>query len=105
MILGLGAQLAYLNQLKNTARLKMAWCQKMKNLVVDLNCLKKINICGLDQEAWMLTLTVDCLFFVASVFVVCCICKHPNPRGQSASMMEKQNVKHHNIFKAPIVCI
>jgi hypothetical protein len=30
MILGLDAQLVYLNQSKNTSRLKMAWFQKMK---------------------------------------------------------------------------
>ncbi len=105
MILGLDAQLVYLNQSKNTSRLKMAWFQKMKIFLLILNYLKKINICGVDQEAWMLTLMVELPLFVASVSVVCWICKYPNPKGQSASMMKKQNVKHPNLFKTPIVCV
>jgi hypothetical protein len=87
MILGLDAQLVYLNQSKNTSRLKMACFQKMK-IFADFNYLKKINTCGVDQEAWMLTLMVELPLFVASVSVVCWICKYPNPKGQSASMMK-----------------
>jgi len=69
------------------------------------NCLKKTNICGVDQEAWMLTLMVDCPFFVANVSMVCWICKYPNLKGQSASMMKKKNVKHPNLFRTSIVCV
>jgi hypothetical protein len=64
MSLGLGAQLVYLNQSKNTSRLKMAWFQKMKISLLILNYLKKINICGVDQEASMLTLIIDCPFLL-----------------------------------------
>ncbi len=107
MILGLDAQLVYLNQPKNTSRSKMAWFQKMKIFLLILNYLKKIYICGVDQEAWMLTLMVDCPFLLQVFlwFVGYVLCKYPNPKGQSASMMRKQNVKHPNLFRAPIVCV
>jgi hypothetical protein len=46
MTLSLGAQLAYLNQLKNTLKLKMARFQKMKNSLLILTYFKSSNICG-----------------------------------------------------------
>jgi len=44
---------------------------------------------GADQEAWMLTLMVDCLIFCYKHFVVCWMCKNPNLKMQNASMMRK----------------
>jgi hypothetical protein len=75
---------------------------KMKISLLILICLKNINICGVYRCK---SKSLDAnpngiyIFFVASVFVVCWMCRY---QGQNASMMKKTKCDAPKFFRALI---